>query len=389
VFNIAISIRMRSLFVRGPFTRRALTSSRQSRSTRCALWSSAMLFCASAVLCCALSGCRRHHPSIAFTDVPIMDFGGADTHGTVTGTVHDAPPNSRIVFYVRGGRSWWVQPFISHPFTTIQPDGSWTSGTHLGIEFAALLVDPQYKPGKLLTNLPGVGGGILAITTIPARQTILEHTIFRPKTIHFSGYDWVVQSRPDPQGGKVHYYDPANVWVDDSGSLHLRVTHIANKWVCAEARTTRTLGFGSYRFVVRNTAQLEPAAALGLFTWGPSGTDQSFRELDVHLSRWGNPDSKNAEFVVQPYYVPSNVYRFDVPAGPITAGFDWSSGKSTFLAARGAREGTKPFATWTFTAGIPPTGDEHLYVNLCEFAYAKLPMQNEAEVVLDRFQFLP
>jgi len=393
VFNIAIPIQMRSLCVRGLIQLCAPTSSRRSRSTRRAASLSATLVCVLTLLCCILSGCRRHHPSIAFTQVPITDFGGADTHGTLSGTVQDAPPGSRIVLYVRAGRSWWIQPFIYRPFTTIQPDGHWTSGTHLGLEFAALLVDPNYKPGKLLVSLPGVGNGVLAITTIPAQQTILEHTVFRPKNVRFSGYDWIVQSRPDPNGGKIHYYDPDNVWVDQAGSLHLRVTHVANKWVCAEVRTSRTLGFGSYRFVVHDIAQFEPAATLGLFTWGPTGPDQSSRELDVHFSRWGNPDNKTGEFVVQPYYVPSNVYRFDAPPGPLTAGFDWTAGKSTFLVARGARdvdqESKKPLATWTFTTGIPPTGDEHLYVNLCEFAYGKLPMQHEAEVVLDRFQFLP
>ena len=49
------------------------------------------------------------------------------------------------VVYARSG-VWWVQPFANAPFTAIQADGRWRTTTHLGTEYAALLVEPGYKP---------------------------------------------------------------------------------------------------------------------------------------------------------------------------------------------------------------------------------------------------
>jgi len=343
------------------------------------------------LFCCALSGCRSRKPSIRFSQVPTASFGGDSTRGTVAGSVTDAVPGARIVLYAKGekDKSWWVQPTVSAPYTAIRPDGTWVATIHLGMEFAALLVDSSYKPGTQIESLPKAGGGVLAVADVPAHPTILEQMVFVPKHVTFSNYDWIVQTRPTPNGGKMHYYDPSNVWVDEAGAMHLKVTRIANQWVCAEARTVRNLGFGSYRFRLRDTGMFEPGVALGMFTWSSQAPEENGREMDIHVSRWGSPENKNAEFVIQPYYVASNVYRFEMPAGRVTTGFDWSEGKATFLASRGTGGGEKPFATWTFTTGVPASADERVYVNFCEFGYSKMPMQHEAEVVIDSFQFLP
>ena len=69
---------------------------------------------------------------------------------------------------------------------------------------------------------------------------------------------------------------------------------------------TRALGYGTYAFVVRDTSQLDPAAAMGLLTWDDQGVDQNHRELDIEISRWGD-GSTDAQYVVQPYYVAANV----------------------------------------------------------------------------------
>ncbi len=59
--------------------------------------------------------------------------------------------------------------------------------------------------------------------------------------------------------------------------------------MCAEVILTRSLGYGTYSFVVRDVAQLEPAAALGMFTWDDLGVEQNHREMGVEISRWGDP----------------------------------------------------------------------------------------------------
>ena len=50
-----------------------------------------------------------------------------------------ARPGQQVVLFARSG-GWWVQPMANTPFTPIQPDGTWRNSTHLGTEYAALLV---------------------------------------------------------------------------------------------------------------------------------------------------------------------------------------------------------------------------------------------------------
>ena len=67
--------------------------------------------------------------------------------------------------YARSG-AWYVQPFVDRPFTTIQVDSTWESSTHLGTEYAALLVDPDYSPPATMDALPSTGGGVLAVAAV-------------------------------------------------------------------------------------------------------------------------------------------------------------------------------------------------------------------------------
>jgi signal transduction histidine kinase len=65
--------------------------------------------------------------------------------------------------YARSG-AWYVQPYADQPFTTINPDSTWSNSTHLGTEYAALLVKPDYTPPSLTIELPALGDGVLAVT---------------------------------------------------------------------------------------------------------------------------------------------------------------------------------------------------------------------------------
>src|SRR5262245_48417884 len=99
--------------------------------------------------CMAMTGCRAQQatpgPSVEFTRVPLANEGGPDRLDVIEGRVSDARPGLRIVLFARSGR-WFVQPFADQPFTQIQTDSSWRSATHLGTEYAALLVEAGYEP---------------------------------------------------------------------------------------------------------------------------------------------------------------------------------------------------------------------------------------------------
>ena len=117
-------------------------------------------------------------PSIEFTRVPFIDKGGVMTIGTIEGRVVGSRPDQRIVLYAKSG-SWYVQPYDYQPFTKIEPDSSWISSTHLGTEYAALLVEPGYVPPNVADILPGLGGGVVAVKIVPATPFFWQTWWFR------------------------------------------------------------------------------------------------------------------------------------------------------------------------------------------------------------------
>jgi hypothetical protein len=206
----------------------------------------------------------------------------------------------------------------------------------------------------------------------------------------FSGYEWEVRQTPSDRGG-ANDYDPANAWTDAEGCLHLKVARRDGRWTSAEVTLGRPLGYGTYEFVVRDVSHLDPAAALGLLTWDDQGVDQNHRELDVEISRWGDPAIKNGQFVVQPYYVAANVARFEAPPGRLTHSFRWEPGRATFrtVSGTGSREQGPFIARHDFTEGVPVPGNETVRINLYFFRFTRTSLQREVEVVIEKFQYLP
>jgi hypothetical protein len=327
-----------------------------------------------------LSGCRSPQastePSIEFTRIPQADEGGREKHDIIQGRVNGARPGQQVVLYSRSG-VWWVQPLVDHPFTKLE--GSiFSNAIHLGTEYAALLVDPGYRPADTVKQLPSRGGGVAAVASVKGSNSPPS------KSISFAGYEWRVRDAPSSRGGQ-NDYDPGNAWTDADGALHLRIAKVSGKWTCAEVSLTRSLGYGTYSFAVRDTSHLQPAAALAMFTYDYAGADENYHEIGIEISRWGDPASKNAQYVIQPYYVPTNVVRFNAPAGPLTHSFRWEPNRVSFQTTRGA----KAISERVFTSGIPSHGIESVRMTLYIFRKAKVPLENGAEVVIDKFEYLP
>jgi signal transduction histidine kinase len=122
-----------------------------------------VLFAALVVLCLYMSTCdTQNHPSVKITRVPLAAEGGPVRFDTIEGYVTGNEPGQRIVIYARYG-PWWVQPLTEQPFTEINSDLTWKNSTHLGTEYAALLVDSSYHPPAILGSIPPTGGGVAAI----------------------------------------------------------------------------------------------------------------------------------------------------------------------------------------------------------------------------------
>jgi hypothetical protein len=155
---------------------------------------------------------------------------------------------------------------------------------------------------------------------------------------------------------------------------------------------TRSLGYGTYIAVVRDTSHLEPAAVFSMTTFDDWGGDQHYREMDIENSRWGDASSKNnSQYGIQPFYVPGNVAPFKVPPGRLTHSLHWESGRATFKTVQGAHMGARAslVAEHTFTSGVPSPGQETFQFLFYVVASDKNPLQKENEVVVEKFEYLP
>jgi hypothetical protein len=103
-------------------------------------------------------------PTIEFTSVPVAGSGNPEKLSVIKGRVTGAQAGQRIVLYARGETTWWVQPFATHPVTLIQATSKWSSSTHPGTEYAALLVGPDFKPPLTTAVLPTEGVLASAVT---------------------------------------------------------------------------------------------------------------------------------------------------------------------------------------------------------------------------------
>ena len=121
-----------------------------------------------------------------FTTVPVAAEGGTARREVIAGRVVGAQPDQRIVVYARSGVGlWWVQPLTTKPFTTINPDATWNNTIHLGIEYAALLVQPEYRPPDTTEVLPRPGGEVIAVATVKGTGAYVPAPL---KRLTFSGY---------------------------------------------------------------------------------------------------------------------------------------------------------------------------------------------------------
>jgi hypothetical protein len=114
--------------------------------------------------------------------------------------------------------------------------------------------------------------------------------------------------------------------------------------------------------------------------------------MDLEMARWGDASNKNnAQYGIQPFYVPGNVARFAAPSGTLTHSMHWESGRASFKTVRGSsmRPGVPVVSEHVFTSGIPSPGQETLQFLFYVIASDKNPVQKENEVVIEKFEYLP
>lgn len=333
------------------------------------------------------AGCGSSGPPvIQFTQVPEAGPGGAAKTVKIAGRATGAKPGQRIVLFARDG-TWYVQPFASKPFTEIQPDHSWATVTHVGTEYAALLVERDYAPPKVADVLPARGGQVIAAATVAGTPSSLSQRL-TPGKLNFSGFDWEVYRVPKDSFGILYPNSPSNVWTDQKGWLHLRLTKEPEGWTGAEINLTRSLGYGTYSFLLHELPELEPATVLVMRSWDQLDAGQYHRAFQILLGQFGDPSVKNAQFAIFPLNVPANVHRFSVPRGAFTYSVRWERERISFqMQESGGR--SREIAGHVFTTGIPTPGGEKVHISLFAYGDSQAPQKNGVEVVVEKFLYLP
>jgi len=95
------------------------------------------------------------------TTPPYEPDGGPDTRAEIAGRVSgELAPEYKVVVYARAD-AWYIQPaaYAEHP---IGADSTWSTWTHTGSSYAALVVRPGFEPFLRLDVLPRVGRHVLA-----------------------------------------------------------------------------------------------------------------------------------------------------------------------------------------------------------------------------------
>ena len=103
---------------------------------------------------------------IEITSIPPFEQGGPDTHADIAGKVSGKlAPEHKVVLYAWAYNAWHLQPTVN-AVHDIRPDNTWTSWTHTGTSYAALVVRPEFDAFVRLDMLPQVGGYVLARTVV-------------------------------------------------------------------------------------------------------------------------------------------------------------------------------------------------------------------------------
>ena len=337
-----------------------------------------------------LLGCRggpqRPAPAIEFSRIPEANRGGQQTQDVIEGFVQGAPPGAQIVLYAKSGR-WWLQPLVTHPFTRLGIQAGrmkWTNATHLGTDYAALLVEPGYRPPAVMENLPKsggqAGGAVIAIASTKGAASPPS------KIIAFSGYQWRLRDAPSSRGGANNKYSPDNIWVDSAGAMHMKIGREGDHWTCAEAAMTTSLGYGTYRVTVGNASRLHGNVVFSMFTWDYARPDQSNGEMDMEYNYW-QEEKENFQYGLSPFYG-QNIMRVMVPPATLIHSLWWEPGRAFFRTVRGSVSSANPVAEHTFTSNVPTPGMESF--RMCLYLRRNhLNFKEGPEVVIEKFEYLP
>ncbi len=335
----------------------------------------------------------------SLAETPIIEFTFIPPYGSsldLEGRVRNVDPDSyKVAVYIFiEGSGWWTKPYFAQPLTPIQSDSTWicditTGGSDIyATEICAFLLPDGIDP-------PLIGGEAGLPDTLYAISVAHVCTIRTPKTLSFSGHEWWVKASVGKVGPGPNYFSDSieNVWVDEEGQLHLKITQREGGWYCSEVICQDFLDYGNYVFYVNGrVGQFDKNVVLGLFIWDNS-PEESHREIDIEFSRWGEEVDTNAQYVIQPWDVAGNRYRWIMPQAQDSSThiFEWNPDSIYFLSVKGHQP--VPFSDsiihyWHYRgASVPTSGNQNARINLWLYDGNPPADISEVEAVISKFEY--
>ena len=177
------------------------------------------------------------------------------------------------------------------------------------------------------------------------------------------------------------------------------ITKRDGQWYCSEVIADTNLGYGTYVFTVKGRVDLfDENVALGLFTWEDCASKCNFREIDIEISKWSNPEIVNAQFVVQPHTNPLNIIRFNIDCSEYdvtTHEFTWKPDSVDFQSYYGDYPLMDPKfliedGNWSYTGDdIPTEGMEKPHINFWLASGLPPTDDQDTEITIKNFRYLP
>lgn len=245
--------------------------------------------------------------------------------------------------------------------------------------------------------------------------------------IEFSEFTWVVKESKNLAGPGPNWWSASeeNVWVDEQGRLHMKITHRDGKWFCSEVVCKEPAAYGTYAFYVDGRIdQLDPRVIFGLFTWDDTTyKTQANCEIDIEFSRWNDPSAPNLHYSLQPAHGPENpsgrykerihMSHMKLEDSQSTHMFTWTPERITFSSFEGDQHPAHLLDGWSYVpvhpmrrakqggiitdpVGIPqPGSNTHIRINLWLLdadgdRIADAPLDGkEVEIIIERFAQIP
>lgn len=279
---------------------------------------------------------------------------------------------------------------------TSQPAPAGTTSMHL---LLGLLQTTAQEPGVAVFD-----SIFLRETTGPQQADSQWDDFPGGRTLNFGGKSWRIKGPGVFGPGPNAFSDSTDqVWVDSENHLHMRIRNSSGVWYSSEITTEEVLGYGDYQFTtIGRIDALASNVVFGFFHWQyplcfDGGNPWNLHnEVDVEISRWGNPADVPAQFIVQPFQVANNGERFDLSYSSdtelTTFAYRWFSDRIEFRAWKGDTNSELPgnmIHSWVYTGPYIPSEDiARMHMNFWQF---QGPPDDglDQEIVITDFVFIP